>query len=940
MPKVLLFTSLFFMSYFGYSQTVGFSYQGNTGTTLCSPATVRFTQTCTGNPIGFTWTFSNGQTSNDANPSIAFGQGSFTVKLQAVFESGPLETTQTIVVNPSPTATLTANKNYICLPGNIDFIATSTGNTTSYEWTFGDGSTSTSGGPTISHNYAAFGSYTASVKCIDAGGCNANATTAIVVQNPPITASVAPASGCVPATSNFSATVTVPAGSSVTNYAWTFGDGGSFAGSASTTTHIYIDSGSYVPALSITTSEGCTNSFTFAKIGFGIPPRNHVAYPKKLLYCGSETTQLVAKAELANAYRWEYGDGVIETVRDTLATHKYLTLGTKNITVTPLFNGCPGVPISFSINIVGVIANFDYANTCAAKKTFTLTNTSLGILSSSIWSFGDLTPNLTATNTTHTYPPTGAFPTQLLVLDNATSCRDSLTINIFTANPTLTNPDVFLCRNSITYFTIQNNYTNPAALYTWEVLGLPTASNSSPVTNFAASVFGNFTNSYVVIDNNPQYCKDTIRLTQLISVRGPNLSYTMPATICSKNTFTINNTSAPYLASDIITSWAWNYGLDANQKDTVFQPNSYVYTFAGGYNVKLIAKDKNGCIDSLIKNVVVLTSPFLRIFPRGDTICQGQKDTLIAFHSDTLSWTPVPLVSCVTCDTTIASPNVSTIFYATAKNNIGCSVQDSSIIKVLTPFTAAAVKSPVTVCEKDTVRINVTPPDKKIVWSPGFGLSDSTVYNPLVRATSNTTYTALLSDSTGCFTSTASVDVIIKTIPQVEAGPNRVLPYTSPFTISPTYSSNVQLYEWTPAGNLNCTTCATPSGVADKGQTFTIKVTSDSGCVNQDNITISVECKYANLFMANAFSPNRDGKNDLYFPQTKGIKLIKRFTIFNRYGQKVFDAKNANPNEVNFGWNGKFNGVEQPADAYVFILEATCDLGEIITKKDSFLLLR
>lgn len=940
MAKLSLFISICMLSFVAMGQTVGFTFVGSNGATLCNPATINFTQTCTGNPIGFSWTFSNGQTSNNANPSVVFGQGSFTAKLQAVFENGALETTQSFVVNPSPTATLTANKNYICLPGSIDFTAASTGNATSYEWVFGDGGSANSTSPTISHNYTGFGSFTASVKCVDAGGCNATATYIITVQNPPITASISPSNGCAPIVAGFAATVTVPAGSTVTNYNWAFGDGTNITSTINNTTHIYADSGSYLPTLSITTSEGCANTFTFAKIGFGIPPRNHVAYPKKLVYCGSEITRLVATAELANAYVWEYGDGVIETIVDTITTHKYLTLGTKNVRVTPFFNGCAGVPISFSIEVVGVIANFVYANTCAAKKTFTLTNTSLGILSSSTWSFGDFTPNATTTNTTHTYPPTGAFGTQLTVVDNATSCRDSLTINIFTANPTLTNPDTFLCRNSITYFTLQNNYTNPAALYTWEVLGLPTAVNSSPVTNFGASVFGNFTNSYVVIDNNPPYCKDTIRLPQLISVRGPNLSYTMPASICSKNIFSINNTSAPYLATDNITSWQWNYGLDANQKDTVYQPASYIYNAAGGYNVKLKATDKKGCVDSLIKNVVVLTSPFLRIFPRTDSICQGEKDSLFAFHSDTLTWTPAPLLSCATCDTSIASPPTSTNFYAIAKNNIGCSVRDSSIITVFEPFVASAISTPLFGCVGDTIRLSVNPLGKKITWSPGSSLSDSTAYNPILTIQSAETFIAQLSDSVGCFNSSASITVVAKTLPLVNAGADKVLPFNTVYTITPTYGTNITSYKWTPAATLSCSNCASPSGIAIDTKKYLIKVTSDSGCTASDEISISVECKYANLFLPSAFSPNKDGKNDRYFPLSRGINNIVRFTIYNRYGQIVFEAKNTKPNESMLGWDGKYKGLDQPADGFVYVLEALCEQGEYITKKDSFLLLR
>jgi gliding motility-associated-like protein len=923
----------------GFSQTVGFTYQNVGGASLCSPATINFTQTCTGNPLGYTWSFGNGQISNDANPSMAFVAGTYTVKLVAVFEADVLETSQTITINPSFTNTLTADKNYICLPGIINFSVVSTASVTGYDWNFGDGTTASNNSPGFAHTYTAFGTFTTTVKSTDVNGCTASASTIIIIQNPPISGNIAPAAGCVPINVNLSASVNVPVGSSVSNYLWNFGDGSPASPtSIGSTAHTYIDSGSYVATLNITTSEGCTNSFTYPTISFGIPPINAIAYPKKAVYCGSETTTLVAKATYANAYKWDYGDGVVETITDTITTHKYATLGTKLITVTPFFNGCAGTTLPITINIVGVIASFTYANTCAAKKTFSFINTSLGNQSIKIWSFGDGSANEFTTNATHTYPSSGAFLTSLTIVDNISGCRDSITKTIFTASPSLTNPDTFLCRNSNTIFTIQNNFANANAAYKWEVVGLSNTNSSNPF-NLAATVFGNFANNFVVINNGTQYCPDTFYLNHAIAVRGPNLSYTIPVSFCAKNIFSLANTSSAYSSTDTVKLWYWNYGIAATN-DTIFQPLNFAYASAGNYTVKLFAKDKNVCIDSLFKNIIVKTSPFIRAFPRIDTICQGKKSTLIAFHSDTLSWTPTALVACNTCDTTLASPLVTTNFYATAVNSNGCKMVDSSIVKVFTPFKVLPLVDPVLVCKNDTVRINVSPASKRILWSPSAGLSDSAIYNPLVTAFGNTSYKVSLIDSVGCFSSDTIINIITKALPIVNAGADRIYPYNTAFTITPTYSSNIDLYEWTPAGNLNCTDCQNPAGIALDAQTFIIKVINNEGCVARDTISIYVECKYANLFMPSAFSPKSSSNNTTYYPLTRGIKTILRFSIFNRYGQLVFDAKNIKPNIKMLGWNGKLNGIDQPADAYVYVLDVECEQGQSIQKKDSFLLFR
>jgi gliding motility-associated-like protein len=942
MSKITLIILTAVLPFFTKAQTASFTYVGTTPV-LCNPTTINFTQTCTGSPIGFSWSFGNGQESNDPNPSITFPTaGSYTVKLVAVFDIGVVETSQTIIINQSNVTTLGADRNYICTPGNINFTTIGNGTIASYEWTFGDGSTITTTIPTVTHPYAGFGSYTASVKAIDVGGCFAKSDYGIIVQNPPISTSVSPTSGCVIAATTFNASVNVPVGGSVTNYTWNFGDGSApLSTTSNSTPHNYIDSGTYLPTLNIITNEGCTNSYNYPRIAFGIPPINHIAYPKKLVYCGSETAIFVAKAKFANTYNWDYGDGTLETVTDTITQHKYATLGPKSIKVTPFFNGCAGTQLNFPINVVGVIASFTYANTCTAKKTFSFTNTSQGNQSFTKWDFGDASPNVFTPNAVHTYPANGAFSTSLTIVDNATGCRDSTTSIIYTASPTLTNPDTFICRRTTTVFTIQNNYTTAGISYKWNLIGIPEiASTSNPFT-IRANNFGNFTNNYVIINNGTQYCGDTISipLNKTISVRGPNLSYTSNPSVCANYADTITNTSAPYLATDTVKLWYWNYGITP-KNDTIFQPPILRYPGAGVYTIKLFATDKNGCTDSLFKTVSVKPTPFLRLFPRADTLCQGKTDSLFAFHSDTLLWSPATFLSCANCDTVIANPNTSTIFYATATNSLGCIKRDSIISTVFEPFIAAPVKSPIAVCLQDTVQINVNPPGKIIRWSPNIGLSDTTIYNPIVTGINNTSYFATLTDSAGCFSNTTTVDIIVKSLPIVNAGPDQVLPYNSPFTISPSYTANVISYEWIPSVNLTCTICPITSGIALETETFAIKVTSDSGCVAKDTVTIFVECKYANILLPTAFSPNRDGKNDIYYPITRGIKSITKFSVFNRYGQLLYQARDLKPNQKTMGWDGKYKGIEQEAGAYVYILEVICDLGEIITKKDSFLLLR
>ncbi|MBP6431797.1 MAG: PKD domain-containing protein [Ferruginibacter sp.] len=941
MKQLLSFYFIFLTAFFCSGQTASFTFNTSNGL-FCNPTTVNFTQTCTGNPIGYSWVFSNGQTSTAPNPSITFTTGTYTARLTAIFPNEAITTPpQTITINPAITATLTGDRNYICQPGIINFTASSTGGANSYEWAFGDGNTAITSTPTISHNYITYNNFNAVVKAISPTGCFAIANFGVAVQRPTITASATPTSGCIPTVVNFIASANVPSGDNITTYTWNFGDVSPITTtSTGTTTHSYTVVGSYAPIVSIVTANGCTNSLTLPNVAFGTPPTGLTASSDKLVYCGNETPVFTANATNANAYTWNFGDGTITTTPSNTISHRYLTLGTKSVTVTPLFNGCAGTPLNLpAINIVGVITSFSYANSCGAKNTFAFNNTTQGNQSTVVWNFGDLSPNSSVLNPVHTYPPNGTWVTTLTVTDNVTGCSDVTTVTIYTATPTLSNPDVSICKYSNSTFTISNDYNNPSKTYEWHVFGQTIGPNTTNPFTVQATPLGIYNNNFVIIRNGSQYCPDTVYLGNAIEVKGPNISYNMPASICLSDTLRMLNTSVPTPNSANFTTTFWNYGSIATN-DTTFQPNPVKYSVAGTYQIKFVAVDINGCRDSLIKLLVVNPLPFLRIIPRSDTLCEGSSLPLIGFHTDNIVWSPSTNLSCTTCDTTMANPTISRQYYATSTNSFGCSVTDTTSINVINDFTATAVQSPVFICLNDSARINVLPPNKVISWLPNTNISSTNTYNPWVFPKQNTIYTATVSDSVGCFTKTIPIQVNINPLPTVDAGPDRYLPYNSSFTLTPTYSSNVSDYQWSPATNLNCATCPNPTGIALDQHSYEILVNSNDGCLARDTINIFVDCKDANIHMPSAFTPNGDNLNDFYYPLTRGIKNIKKFVIYNRAGKLVFSRSNFTPNTKTLGWNGSVNGTKQNMDSYIFILEATCFTGRDVEVKGMFTLIR
>ena len=473
MDKIFLAIYCLCFTLIAKSQTADFTYKTSSGL-FCNPSTIQFTEGASGNPQAYVWTFGDGTGSNSANPLITYSNaGSYTVKLIVIYASTTAVVTKTIVINPTPVTSIGFDRNYICTPGVINFSSASSASINMYSWDFGDASaivnTSTNN---ITHNFSASGNYKVKLIATALSGCFDSTSTTIIVQPPPITGTASPTSGCVPAVVSFNANATVPVGSSVTNYTWNFGDGTPLLSTiGGNTNHTYNTPGNYSPTVSITTSEGCTNSYNFGGVGFGIQPNNQIAYAVKPVVCGSDTAHLVAKANNATRYYYNFGDGSSFFVLDTIAEYKFKSLGNKAIYVLPIYNGCYSNPIYINVKVVGVIANFNYANSCADKKTFSFTNTSQGNLSTFRWDFGDGSPVVNTLDARHTFPSSGSFITKLTVTDNVTGCVDSYSQTIYTSTPSLVNSDSSICRNSVTTFSVINNIYNPLDSFTWHVAG-------------------------------------------------------------------------------------------------------------------------------------------------------------------------------------------------------------------------------------------------------------------------------------------------------------------------------------------------------------------------------------------------------------------------------------------------------------------------------------
>jgi len=123
--------------------------------------TVQFTDTSTGSPTAWSWNFGDGSASTTRNPSHVYtAAGSFQVTLLVTNSSGSNSASMVVSVNSSATllASFAFDPASPSIGQPVRFTDTSTGNPTSWQWSFGDGATSTAQNP--NHAFSATGAYT------------------------------------------------------------------------------------------------------------------------------------------------------------------------------------------------------------------------------------------------------------------------------------------------------------------------------------------------------------------------------------------------------------------------------------------------------------------------------------------------------------------------------------------------------------------------------------------------------------------------------------------------------------------------------------------------------------------------------------------------------------------------------------------------------------
>ena len=554
--------------------------------------------------------------------------------------------------------------------------------------------------------------------------------------------------------------------------------------------------------------------------------------------------------------------------------------------------------------------------------TLNFSNTSTGNIQNYFWDFG-VTNTIADTSIlqfpTYTFPDTGKYRIRLIV-NRGLLCTDTgyTTVGIYPGffpdfNFTTT------CKNFPTQFNDATR-TNYGAVNFWRWdFGNTTVTNDTSRLSNPADIYPNpGTYNVQFIVGNSKGCIDTLFKT-IDVLDKPSLTVTNDTLICDIDTLQLR-------ANGIGTfTWSPNYNINnLNAQNPLISPDAPTK-----YYVDLVFGP--GCTNR--DSVFVDVKSFVTLSPPKDTtICRGDAITLKPV-SDALNyqWTPAGSLNNPAIKNPVATPLTDTRY--TVIGNIGkCQATAGVNVKVV-PYPQVNAGADVAICFGDIIQLNGSTDGSSFRWSPTTALSNPNILNPFASPQVPVRYILTATDTLGCPKPTRDT-VLVFVVPPVQAfaGNDTFIVIGQPLQLQ---ASGGQVYSWSPPTGLNKVDIANPVATLTSNQTYVVRVSTPEGCFAFDTVNVRVFTTPPGFFVPNAFTPNNDGRNDIFRPIAVGISKLDYFNVYNRWGQLVYST-----NQLGKGWDGQLKGREQPSGVYVWVTKAQIYTGAPITQKGTVTLIR
>lgn len=297
----------------------------------------------------------------------------------------------------------------------------------------------------------------------------------------------------------------------------------------------------------------------------------------------------------------------------------------------------------------------------------------------------------------------------------------------------------------------------------------------------------------------------------------------------------------------------------------------------------------------------------------------------------------------------------STTFYAEAANANCTSVSRTPVTVIpsavpIAPASISGADGPQCLGTGTVLTVNNPDPAVTYRWytlqSGGTLLFEGSPFNVPALAITTTFYVESVNKLTGCV-SPSRTGVTVTVLPKLDAPIVIVQSATAssvtfqwaPVTGAAGYEVSIDNgFTWiAPTAGSTATTYTFLGLKPDQKVSIRVRAYGQLSCQLSDATTKDGNAENPqgnNVFIPNTFTPNGDGKNDLFYVYGNTVSKLK-LRVYNQWGQFIYESLN-----IQNGWDGTYRGEMQPNGVYVYYVDIEFNDGTKAIRKGTITLLR
>lgn len=872
----------------------------------------------------------------------------------------------TVTVNTRPAAPTVVNASInACAGTNVTLSVQNALQTLTYNWY----SVATGGTPVFTGaNYLINGisaSATYYVEAVGGGTCASTRTAVSVTVNTRPGNPVVAAAGrqaCIGQTT----TLNVEDPQSSLTYTWyNAGSGGTALGTGSSfTTPVLTANATYYVEV---TNGVCTNT-TRTRVDVTVTPVPSapvIAAAGTITCTGSATTLNIENPQTGFTYNWyEVAAGGVILGSGTSFTTPALTANKTYYVEAINASGC-GTPARTSVQVTvntapaapEVVSN--NINVCTGSPaTLAVMNAQPGLSYNWYTTAAGGTPVFTGT----TYQLNAVTANAVYYVEAAagTTCVSvgrttvTVTVNSRPGNPVVSSVGTTVCIGQATTLSVEDPQIN--FVYTWYTAGsggtaLATGSSfTTPALTANASYF-------VEVSNGS--CVNTARTRVDVTAVQPPAAPVIAAgggTVCAGNATSLS-------VQNPQTGYTYNWYDAPTGGNLLFSGTTYATNVLNSNTTYYVATALNtGCSSSSRTTVTVTVNPAPAapsVTAANVSTCPGGSVTLQVNNpvsGATYQWYTVATGGTAVFsgpNYTVNNVTANTVYYVGATSNVGCnSLTRASVNVNVTPAPPAPSIANATpeVCSGSAVTLTATSAVTGAVFN---WYASATGTNVIATGasftagpiTSDTSFYVAVINGNAC-ASTVRAQATV-TLVRLLAAPTVTVDNTTPQSVTFRWNAvaGATSYQVTQDGGTTFIVPNGPNGLShtisglQPNQSVSIQVRALGALSCQTSpLSASVTGTASNplgnsVFVPNVFTPNNDGRNDMFMVYGNNIKSVEMW-IFSQWGHQLFYTQDRT------GWNGMSGNKLQPVGVYIYVVKAVLNDGTVVDKKGALNLVR